>query len=596
MDNTIYSLQSDPFKCCCVCYNDYSFIYNNQNDSVLDISLIEKSWFDEKEFPDELLVLSPCNNHFICIGCLRKISNNYENHPINENESHIYCPYPFEKCANILDFRYIFEHSHIEKILLTDEERHNFREHAEQYAFPGMTRVKCPCTYYGSTVLEIKTCNTDILVDNNDFKTKAIGELILECTQNMSCQKRFCYHCKKVLSFFQHICYTCSSLHENENPNCFNYYINKNLENELVSPFSIDAIVDFEFSYATSKYDPEQYLYRNKDITIEIALENISTIIESFENYMKCPVCQICLFKTEKCNGLAHHSIERCYVCGRIGYKVKGLGDHWNNYGCNGCYRFDTDSLVSIFIPEYKCSEVYCHNHDKGECNIPEHIDGIQKLIDLRKRSCIFHNILSLLPDTRLDVYDKLYEKYKNNEEYLNLLPFKQTFIILSKFKERSRDCIEEVIYDQLKLKFPTFSHRNEIIDIDLYLQEFKLQEEPEEEEIKTNLIPTINQIRAMRELIQSELEPLLQRRRRIFESLLDEPYESDIATENNPIEQQRNNPVSHFFYTEVQSDSDETELRSTTIIRNDDLYSIHSDDSDVTITNININNTHNNE
>ena len=148
MDNTIYCLKSDPFKCCCVCFYDHSFIYNNQYNVILGISDIEREWFDDHQFNDELLVSCPCNNHYICIGC----------------------------------------HVHIEKILQTTEEQQNFREHAEQYAFPGMTRIKCPCPYYGSSMLEIKTCNTDILVENTELKNKPIGELILECTQNFACR------------------------------------------------------------------------------------------------------------------------------------------------------------------------------------------------------------------------------------------------------------------------------------------------------------------------------------------------------------------------------------------------------------------------
>ena len=290
---------------------------------------------------------------------------------------------------------------------------------------------------------------------------------------------------------------------------------------------------------------------------------------------------------------MAHHSIERCYVCGRIGYKIKGLGDHWNNYGCNGCYRFDNDAMVSIYVPEYHCNEMFCHNHEKGECTIPDHSIGIEKLILLRKRSCVFHNILSLLPTVRFEVYDQLYDKYKDNHDYLNLLPFKQTFLILEKFKERSRDCVEEIVYEQLKINFPKFTHKNEIVDVDVYMKDYRIEEEIE---YKTNMIPSINEIMAMRELIQAELEPLLQRRRRIFTSLLDEPYDfnSELSENRNTIEQvPTRQQDSQFFYVEMQSESEEEQSQS--FIRNSDVYSIHSensDNSDVIITNINVNDT----
>jgi hypothetical protein len=177
---------------------------------------------------------------------------------------------------------------------------------------------------------------------------------------------------------------------------------------------------------------------------------------------MICPICKISLYKTEKCNGLSHHNIERCYACGRIGYKIKGLGEHWSYNGYNGCYRFDTDTYVRENLENYKCLDSVCSNHDIGDCSDPTHQQGIEEMFKSRKKAYIYHGLMSLLTSIRYDVYDELYDKFKNDKELMDLLPYKQTLKILEIKKERIKDYTEDIVYEYLKLKHPK--------EIDVYI------------------------------------------------------------------------------------------------------------------------------
>ena len=515
MDNKIYEIKTNPFYSCCVCFSDHKIIFNNQTNEVLSLQDIDKKWFDNEIIPDDLLIKNSCNIHYICISCLRKITHNYESHMINETESHIYCPFPFEKCQNELGFRYIFEHSHIQKICRSEKEWENYINYTSEYEFPGFTKIKCPSLFYykGQNIV----CNSDILIETEEFKSKPIGELILSCDQNINCLKRCCYNCKKPISFYSNICYTCATTYENENPNVLNYFLNKT-EKILDNPTTSKALDEFDLE-SPSKYSPEDYLYYNHEITEDIALLQLKQVIDNYELYMICPICKISLFKTEKCNGLSHHNIERCYVCGRIGYKIKGLGDHWSPNGESGCFRFESDSFVRYTLPHYHCSDLTCHNHDIGECQIPEHQKGIEDLDNLRKSSTILHIINSLLPNIRYSVYDKIHEYCKENSEKYILLPFKQTLLLLDKFKIHSRHCTEKVIYYELKLKYPNYETKIETVECNDYIIANSLIEESNESE--TNIIPSINQIRIWRENLDGELQPLLRRRRRLIESFL---------------------------------------------------------------------------
>lgn len=447
--NIVFETEKDTQ--CCICFADNNLITNEMNNPV-SLSELEKHFFINDIIPNDLLIKSCCNVHYVCTTCIRKIINNYENHPINELNSHFACPYPFEECVTDIGFKNVFDHNQIKKICISDQEWNNYISHANTFAFPGFTITKCPMYYYYAS--ERYLCDTPILIENEMLKSLPIGDVLVECTQNEFCLKKFCYHCKQYMGYHNSVCYDCKTTFENENPNVYNYYINKHINNfEINNLTDSNQTVNSEESENSIDYDQSSYLYLNNEISKEIVIDQILNIIKDVNSYMICCICKNSLYKTERCNGLSHHNIERCYVCGRIGFPVKGLCDHWNIYGIIGCFRFDHDFYVKSYIPEYICNDSVCSNHDKGDCIIPEHQVGIEKLDFVKKCSYIYHILKSLLPEIRYSVYDDLYELCNTNKELFQYLPYKQTLILINFYKNRQKDFSEEIVYNELNCK-----------------------------------------------------------------------------------------------------------------------------------------------
>ncbi len=477
----MYTLQlyMDPTKTCCVCCIDKPIVGITNGEWGRDAQLVDiyPCQFEDDILPDGIMFLSSCGKHYVCIDCLRTIINNYENHPINANNSHLTCPSPFEECVTSIGFQNVFDHNQIQKICRTTQEWDNYISYAQQYAFPGFTLIYCPFNLsLRASDYTFPICNTPILIESEEIRVRPIGELIVECSQNEACLKRFCYYCRKTISYHEDKCNECKLRHENENPNVLNYYFNKSSEpiakvtEELTS--DTDSIRERSFTSGTEvqlQYEETDYLYFNKEITVPFAVEYISNTIRSHHTHMICSVCKISLYKTEKCNGLSHHGIERCYACGRIGLKVRGLGSHWNADGVSGCFRFDSESFVRNFIPNYHCQDSICSNHDKGDCQDPLHQPGIQRFEHVRKKAYVYHALKSLLPSVRYQVYDTLFNTNIDNNNFLEFLPYKQTLVLLDEFKERLRDYYEDIVYKQLNCHHPNdvpaFVNKNTIIE-----------------------------------------------------------------------------------------------------------------------------------
>ena len=451
-------IQTPSEMCCCVCFRDFDTEVNIHN--LIDIQ--------QEDITLDTIIKSPCNSHYICIRCLHTIVTDYTNHPINEHNSHVYCPYPFEDCLTVAGTKNTFDHQAILKILDSFEQQ-QYIEHSDRFSFPGYTIITCPCTYYTTT--HSITCNYLILIENELVSSANIGELIVQCHQNERCCKTFCYHCRTEVSRYERECRICTLTSENANPNIFNRYI--------VKQTLFDNVVYNDEEYDLNKYfDENEYLYYNREITLEIALTYISQLIEH-DIYCICPICKIHLYKTEKCNGLKHHNIELCYACGRVGTKTGGIhNSHWSINGINGCYRFDYDTFVQEYIPEYKCND-NCQSHENGDCQLQDHKIGIQKLNKVRKKSIIYHCIKSLLPNIRYNLVDIIHDKYLNIPTAYELLPYKQTFLFLEEYQEIMLDYSEETLYDHLNIHHPQTIHeyidKSLIIDTQTYINNYTL-------------------------------------------------------------------------------------------------------------------------
>lgn len=502
-----FVLEIDEDKCCCVCFSECYYIRDMDKGVDLSLSDIDTCFFANDWIPNDLLIKSCCGVHYICINCIRNLINNYENHPINELNSHFACPYPFEDCLTPIGFKNVFDHNLIRKIC-NDQEWINYNAHADRFSFPGCTIVKCPVFYYksGQRIL----CNTEILLENEIIKNTAIGDFIVECTQNAECLRRFCFNCKQTMSYYQTSCFDCKTTHENENPRLLNYFFNKNVSS-MLSNVTTDISTD---EIQTIDYNEESYLYYNSEITAEIATQQIIELIDDVNSFIICPICKISLYKTERCNGLSHHNIERCYACSRIGFKTKGLGEHWNTCGIDGCFRFDYDPFVKTNIPHYMCNDSLCSNHDKGDCNIPDHKSGIDDINNVRKCCYVYHVIKSLLPEVRFTVYDNLYTYFSDPNRISNLkyLPYKQTLVLLTKFKRYNRDYTEEIVYKNLNCTHPAMLdfEKNFYLDSDDYISKYSTEMNQETSRTYSYYNQEVNQ---WRNIIDQELVPVITRR-----------------------------------------------------------------------------------
>lgn len=426
-------MSSDLLECCiCFASECETFIDLDDTNTIL---------------ADTDIIINPCRQHYTCINCMRHILNNYDNHPVNQDNSLVYCMYPLEQCVNNNGFRYYFTNENIYKIFSNNIDLERFKQHISNFEMPGFMVINCPFEY----------CNFPILLESNYIDNSEVGESIIQCDQNLLCMKYFCYSCKEIKTFFDSSCYNCKTKAEQDNPHVRNYFFNKQ-----------HATLD-ESIYT---YKESEYLYLNKNITCEIAVNQILQVVNNVSEYLICVICKAGLYKTEKCNGLSHHNIERCYACGRIGYPVRGLFNHWNTRGHHGCYRFDYDEYIRNTIPEYACDDYICSNHDLGDCKIQEHQRGIELLQEMRKCSYIYHMLMSLMPCIRLQVYDEVFQKIN-----CDLLPYKQTLMLLDVYKTHSNHFSEEIFYEMTCLQHPKniFEHKQQCISNDDYNRLYKL-------------------------------------------------------------------------------------------------------------------------
>ena len=234
----------------------------------------------QEPIDDNTLFKGPCDKHYICKECLKKIVLNFENNPINDNSSFVYCSYYNLNCYDELTFLpYYYSHNDIKKIL-TEEEYTLYINYASRYEFPGYEEIICPNFL----------CKNKLYVHEEELNQCDYYNAILYCYSG--CNTNFCYYCREELLSFENYCKDCYKFGHRENPNCLNYYIIKNNRQNIISE--------------------RDYLYKQKEITVEIALDYILNIINSnYENILSidCPICLNKFYKSEQCASLKHCGI-----------------------------------------------------------------------------------------------------------------------------------------------------------------------------------------------------------------------------------------------------------------------------------------------
>jgi hypothetical protein len=421
-----YGIELDKVYCCvCIADSTERFVYYAKIGELNNIA-------------DNSMFLSPCGKHFICKECLKTVALDFENHPINNNYSLIRCLNSGDGCLTPEDIPYFFEHSDIRKVL-TEEQYMMYITYAERYEYLGYDVIKCNKL----NIFTGERCDGKIAVVHDDIANTEEGYLLVECPETVTCGNRICYNCRNYVSYMYDACKNCSNLHEYDNPFALNKFLIKETDEEITLLKQNGALDQQEFALVSRKVNEESdYLYRNCDITVDIALSYIYKILYDDQDKisLQCPICLNYFYKSEKCSALKHCGIERCYSCGKIQNKsnIFGIGDHWSEMGVNGCPRFDTAPYWDHYARcEYMCSDEvynsnYCHSHIKGECSKAEHKFGKTRLNHERKQALVYHFLKSLLPDLREEVFNNVedvmntgfmrsvFRFLDNNKKYIN--------------------------------------------------------------------------------------------------------------------------------------------------------------------------------
>jgi hypothetical protein len=143
---------------------------------------------------------------------------------------------------------------------------------------------------------------------------------------------------------------------------------------------------------------------RRHEITYDMVVDRIKSLTEHAPWFhIKCPSCEINLFKSSACNDMHHCGLSHsCYFCSIRSFPwEKGiLQEHWSE-----CFRWDHDHYF------YKCREGECIN-DGDECSDVSHAPGISKLHNMRFRASLKALLQDISSQSFYGAIKLLYEKY----------------------------------------------------------------------------------------------------------------------------------------------------------------------------------------
>nr|UDO47818.1 hypothetical protein [Pandoravirus massiliensis] len=336
---------------------------------------------------DDAIVVNPCRNvdHAVCVGCMRAVLLNAGRPPVGLDRAAVGCVSldGESRCAATS-----YGEACVFDAVLDASEAAHLATLYERHRFPGMEVVTCPLhivvdrpaqsSRRRGPRVDVLPCGAECMVEHASASNAARGHLVVACTQNPQCGGSSCYHCRSRLPAGATRCGRCVRVSERDNPDGINRYF---CRPALVASATKDDAAGAQPPWLAGGGGADAHLLRNREITEEVAVDQIERVLSMDRVAQPCYRCGVPLLKSTECNGLSHCGVQKCYMCGRNALAGGHLeSDHWDADGATGCPRYDHHAYWRrMKSAPFVCSEGRCYN-DTSECTVPAHRAGIEAM------------------------------------------------------------------------------------------------------------------------------------------------------------------------------------------------------------------------
>ncbi|ATE82144.1 hypothetical protein psal_cds_257 [Pandoravirus salinus] len=368
---------------------------------------------DGARLPDNAILVNPCRNadHAVCVGCMRAVLLNRGRPPVSVARAAVGCVSldGESRCAATA-----YPEAHPFALVLDGGEAAHLAGLYDRHRFPGMEVIACPLHVVidrpvpagrrRGPRIEVLPCGAECIVEHDRVARAVRGHLAVACTQNLRCAGTFCYHCRSRLPTGAARCARCTHVAEHNNPEGVNRYFYR--PGLMASTGPADKIGPVTLQQSGAGNDV--HLLRNREITQEVAVDQIERVLAMDRVAQPCYRCGVPLLKSTECNALSHCGVQKCYMCGRNALAGGHLEpEHWDAHGATGCPRYDHHAYWRTMKDPFVCAEGRCYN-DASECKVAAHRAGIEAMHAERRVWHAWGMLRSLAAPLRECVISKL--------------------------------------------------------------------------------------------------------------------------------------------------------------------------------------------
>ncbi|AVK75819.1 hypothetical protein pneo_cds_212 [Pandoravirus neocaledonia] len=386
---------------------------------------------DGTRLEDDTIVVNPCRetDHAVCVGCMRAVLLNPGRPPVGLERAAVGCVSldGESRCAATS-----YDEARVFGAVLEPSEAAHLTALYERHRFPGMEVVTCPLHILVDRTaqqarrrgprVDVLPCGAECMIEHASVSRADRGHLVITCTQNSRCGGSFCYHCRSRLPAGATRCGRCVRVSERDNPDGVNRYF---CRPALVASASKDDVAGSggQPAWLASGGGADAHLLRNREVTEEVAVDQIERVMSMDRVAQPCYRCGVPLLKSTECNGLSHCGVQKCYMCGRNALAGGHLeSDHWDADGATGCPRYDHHAYWRrMKTAPFVCSEGRCYN-DAAECTVPAHRAGIEAMHAERRVWHVWGMLRSLSHDLGERVMARLTAATRPGDDARSLL------------------------------------------------------------------------------------------------------------------------------------------------------------------------------